>query len=120
MGARCGSAARRALCGGRRVTGAPTATPHRHPRQDLVGQAGGGVRHPPPHTTGAERASLARERDHTLRAAVLAPHAQEAMGEDAALQVGAQLLLDVDRQLPVRGTSALDEGLEVLLLGGAG
>jgi hypothetical protein len=71
--------------------------PHRHPRQDLVGESGRGVGHAPSHTTGTKRASLAGERDDAIFAAVLASHTQEPVSENAAPEIGAQLLLDMDR-----------------------
>ena len=53
-----------------------------------------------------------KRHDPTL-AAVFAPYPQEPISENAALQVGSQLLLHVFGQLAVGGAQALKEGLEV-------
>ena len=74
----------------------PCPTGGVHPRQDFIGEPGGGVSHPPSHTTRAEGTSLARERDDAILAAVLAPYSQEPVSENSAFKVCAQLLLDMN------------------------
>ena len=67
---------------------------------------------------GAHARSLAGERDQEVVAAVAAPRTREAVGEDAALQVAAELTLDIfrNRTVVVVAVAALGEpGLEVLL-----
>src|SRR6059036_2601400 len=66
----------------------------RHGRENAVGEERRGVGHAAPATRGAEAAAFARERHEAIVAAVVATQAQEAVGEDAAAQEGAELLLD--------------------------
>jgi hypothetical protein len=72
-----------------------------------------GVGHAPAQAGGAETALLAGEGDHAARAADGAARAQETVRQNAALQVGLQLLLDVARQRLVGGALQGPEGLQV-------
>ena len=65
------------------------------PRQYLVGQTGGGVHHPPSHATGTEGTSLTGKGDDAFVSAVFTANPQETMSQHAAVEVGAQLPLDV-------------------------
>ena len=73
-----------------------------------------GVDHASTHTAGAPAASLARKGDGSALPAVFASQAHEAMRQNAAFQVGAQLLLDMARQLVLGRARALQEGLQML------
>ncbi len=78
---------------------------------------GGGVGHAASAAGGTEAAALAREGDKAIELAVVAVQAQEPVLEDAAAQVGAELLQDEagDRLVPLAG--ALQEGLELVAHG---
>ena len=84
--------------------------------------------HPPPAAGGAEAAALAGKGNQAVEPAVVAAQTQEAVGEDAAPEVGAKLLLDGAGTGPVASTRVCEEGLELLahdlvqkgLLGAAG
>jgi hypothetical protein len=81
----------------------------RRARQDAIDQMCRGVRHPPRGARRADAAAFARERDEELVGARLAPHAREAMSEDATAQVLRELAVDIARQaarMPQRRYSA--------------
>jgi hypothetical protein len=71
--------------------------PDRERRQDLVVQVGGDLDHPAGVAGGADAAALAREGHEALGGAVVAPDSGEAVGQDAAAEVGAEVLLDPAR-----------------------
>jgi len=98
VGARCGSSARRVLCGGPRATGVPTATPCGNVRQNVVGEVGGDLAHAPGVAGRADASALAGERDQPLVAAVLTAGPGKAIGQNAALQVAPEVALDPLRQ----------------------
>jgi hypothetical protein len=90
----------------------------RQRRQDMIVQVSGDLAHAPGVAGGADAAALAGEGHETLGGAVVAPDAGEAVGQDAAAKVGAEVLRD-----PARHTLAPwvglggpgQEGLEVVL-----
>jgi hypothetical protein len=86
----------------RRVTGQERAQPlrqredtlpNRQRRQDLIAEMGGDLHHPARVAGRADSAALAGEGDQTLGAAVRAARAGEPVSQDAAAQVGAELVL---------------------------
>jgi hypothetical protein len=83
--------------------------------QHVVDEVRGGVGHTPAAAGGAEAAAFASKRDELIAHAARAVHAREAVGEQAALEVAAQLALDEARQAVARigSTGALEKGLEV-------
>jgi hypothetical protein len=62
--------------------------------QDGVAEVGGDLDHSPGVAGGTDRAPLAGEGDQALGAAIVAAGAGEAVREDAAAQVGAEVFLD--------------------------
>jgi hypothetical protein len=52
------------------------------------------IRHAPSAARGTEAAALAREGDHAVEPALVAVHAHEAVGEDAAAEKAAELAQD--------------------------
>ena len=89
---------------------------HRHPGDDVIDQVGGGLRHAPGATARAETATLATEGHELFMGTVGATQAQEAVGQDAALEKGIELLFD--KLWQARAGLKLDvgqEGLEVFL-----
>jgi hypothetical protein len=84
------------------------------PRLHLIDQSRRRVDHASTHTGRAPAAALAGKGDRPTLPTVFAAKPHESMGQDAALQVGAQLLLDVPRQLVPGRASALHEGLQML------
>src|SRR4029450_3908120 len=86
----------------------------RHRGEYAIGEVRRGVGHPPAAAGGAEAAALARERHEAIVTAVVAAQAQEAVGEDAAAQEGAELLLDEVRSGALASSRAGEEGLELL------
>jgi len=62
-------------------------------RQDLVAEMGGDLHHAAGVTGGADPTALAGKGDQTLGAAVSATGAGEAVGQDAAAQIGAEVVL---------------------------
>ena len=68
-------------------------------RNDVVDQVRRQLRHAPRAARGAEAALLAAERDQLVVAAVAAAQAQEALGQDDALQEGVEPVLDELRQV---------------------
>jgi hypothetical protein len=88
----------------------------RRQRQDSIDEVHGGVGHAPRRATRAQAASLATERDDDLVVAGLAADAREAVGEDAAAEVGGELALDVAREAAavwIRVAQLGEEGLRV-------
>ena len=83
--------------------------------EHVVDEVRGGVGHAPAAARGAETAALATERYELVAQAARAVDAREAVGEQAALEMAAQLALDETWQDRVRiGSSrSLDEGLNV-------
>jgi hypothetical protein len=69
----------------------------RQRRQDVIVQVGGDLHHSPGVARGAHAAALAGEGYEALGGAVVAPDPGEAMGQDAAAQVGPEVLLDPAR-----------------------
>ena len=69
--------------------------PHRQSRQDMIGEMCRRRDHAPGVARWTHAAPLARERDQEVVAALPAAGAGEAMGEDAAFQITAELTLDV-------------------------
>jgi len=118
VGARCGSSARRVLCGGPRATGVPTATASRDLRQHVVGEVGGDLAHAPGVTGRADASALAREGNEPLVAASLTARSSKSVGQNAALQVAPEIPLDPLRQSAARGVGRgrpSQERLEVVL-----
>ena len=70
--------------------------------------------HAPAQARGAEAAPHAGEWDSPALAAVFAARAHEAIAQDPALEVRAQLILDVARQSMVGVPRLLEKGLQVL------
>ncbi len=83
--------------------------------QHVVNEVRGGVGHAPAAAGGAEAAAFAGKRYEFVAQAARAVHAREAVGEQAALEVAAQLALDETRQAVagIGSTGALEEGLDV-------
>jgi hypothetical protein len=71
------------------------------------------VGHPPAAARRAEAASLAREGDEAITATVVAVHAEEAVREDAAVEVGAELALDEPGYRRARLACTTEKGLEL-------
>ena len=91
---------------------------HRQWRQDVIGEMGRRRHHAPAVARGADPATLAREGDQEVVAALSAAGAGDAMGKDAAVEVAAELPLHLFRHRPlvIVTVAALGEpGLEVLL-----
>ena len=61
----------------------------------------------------ADATALAREGHETFATAGIAAHAHEAVGEDAAAEVGAELALDEARDGAIPLAGAREEGLEL-------
>jgi len=118
VGARCGNPARRVLCGGPRATGVPTATARREVGQHVIREVRGKLRHAPGVAGGADAPALAGEWDQSLVTAVRAPSPREPVGEDAAPEVGSEVLLDPPGHAVAQGVGfgcPGEEGLEVVL-----
>jgi len=93
---------------------------HRHPREDVLDQVGGGLGHAAGATRRPQAAALAGERDQDIVTAGVAVRAGEPSGQDPALEIGAQLALDVAgerRSVGVVLAPVCQPGLEVLLRG---
>jgi hypothetical protein len=89
--------------------------PHRDLGQDPVHQVRGRVGHAPPAARRAEAAALAGERDDPVESALVAVHADEALGEDAAAEESPELALDEAGHRALAGLRAGEEGLEFRL-----
>ena len=72
-------------------------------RDDVVDQVRRCLRHAASPTRRAKASALAREGDQFVVAAVAAVQAQEAVGQDAALQEGVELVLHKLRQIGTSG-----------------
>jgi hypothetical protein len=115
------------VTGEARVVGEEGADPLRqgeHPlaegqrRQDLVGEVGGHLHHAAGVAGGAGAAALAGEGDQTLGGARVATDAGEAVSEDAATQVGTEVVLHPGRHALAVGVGrggVGEEGLQVVL-----
>jgi hypothetical protein len=88
--------------------------PDRHLGQDAVDEVRRGVGHAPAAARGAEAAPLAGEGDEALQSARIAAEPQEAVGEDPAAKVRAQLLLDEAGHRTIALPGAGEEALELL------
>jgi hypothetical protein len=72
--------------------------PERDIRQNATDEVCRLVAHPPPSATGADGSPFARQGDEQALVTALAPEHGKAVREDAALQIVAELLLDVLRK----------------------
>ena len=72
---------------------------HLHLWEHVLDEMGSRLGHAPRGAGRAEAAALAGEGDHEVVAAVVTACAGEAAGKDAALEIGAQLALDVPLSL---------------------
>jgi len=84
----------------------------------MVGQMGGELGHTPRVAGGADAPTLAGEGDQALMAAVLAAGSGEPVGQDAAAQVGSEVLLDPPRHAVAQRVgfcSVGEEGLDMVL-----
>ena len=89
---------------------------HRHMGDDVVHQVRSGLCHAAGAARRAKAAPLAAEGDQFVVAAVNAAQPQEAVGQDAALEEGAELVLHELRQIgPGGGFGLGEEGRGVLL-----
>ncbi len=77
--------------------------PHGDRGEDVLDEVLGGVLHPA-SVAGRADVGLAGEGHQPLETAVGTADSREAAGEDAAVEVGAQLALDEGRQAPAMGT----------------
>ena len=91
--------------------------PHRQARQDVIGEMGRRRHHAPGVARGADAPALARERDQEVVPALPAAGAGEAVGKDAALQVTAELALDVGGYRFITRAGQREPGREVGLHG---
>jgi hypothetical protein len=73
--------------------------PHRHARQNVVLQIGGGLGHAPRAARRADAAPFAAKGDERVARAAVAGQAQEPVGEYAAVEVGVELVFDELRQI---------------------
>ena len=67
---------------------------HRHARQDVVHQGGGGLDHSAGAARGADASAFAAERHQCVACTAVAGQAQKAVGEDAALKIGLEFVFD--------------------------
>lgn len=82
---------------------------------DAVDEVGGQAGHALATAGGAEAAALAGEGDEAVVTAAVAVHAGEAVGEDAAVEEGAQLAAHEARKTALGSGGGGEEGLQVLL-----
>jgi hypothetical protein len=90
--------------------------PHGEVRDDLVGHSSGHLRHAPCVAGGTDPPTLAGEGREPVMPTVRAPHPREAVGEDAAPQVAAEVALHPFGYAPAHGVGVLrfgEAGLEV-------
>jgi hypothetical protein len=73
--------------------------------QHVIGEMGGHLHHAAGITGRADATALARERHEALGGARVAADAGEVMGEDAAAEIGPEVVLD-----PLRGALAIGVG----------
>ena len=88
--------------------------PDRHHGKDAIDEMRSGVGHPAAATGRAEAAPLAREGHEAIVAAVVAVQAKKAVGEDAAAQEGAEIVLDEVRRGALASPRPGEEGLDLL------
>jgi hypothetical protein len=69
----------------------------RQPRKNVVGQMGGGFDHPPGVTSGTDAATFARPGDEKIVTALGASSAGKTIGENPAVEIAAELPLDIRR-----------------------
>jgi hypothetical protein len=91
--------------------------PDRHLWENAIDEVRGGVGHAAAAAGGAETTAFAGERHEPIVPTSVAVQAQEAVGEDAAAEEGAELLLDETRRRPIAVSGAGEEGLELLANG---
>ena len=91
--------------------------PHRQAWQDVIGEMGRRRHHAPGVARWADASALARERDQEVVPALPAAGAGEAVGQDAALQVAAELALDVGGYRFITRAGQREPGREVGLHG---
>jgi hypothetical protein len=84
--------------------------PDRNGGEDVAHEVVGGVLHPAGVAGGAAPA-LAGERDEALEAAARTADSSEAVREDAAVEIGAQVALDVGGE-PATGRAPVPDGGE--------
>ncbi len=92
--------------------------PHRHLGKDVIHQVSGGLGHPPGGARRADAPPLAGESDQEVMATVRAARPSKTVGENAAGEVLAEVVLDVRRdRLTVRIAAAglLQPGFQVAL-----
>ena len=113
----------RECCDGRGSVGQKAPQPLRHGdhplshgdrRNDTIHKMRGGLRHVPTVAGGADASALARERDHEPLAAARAEGTAKPEAEDAAFEIGTELLLDVARHGPLRLVAPLEPAHEVV------
>lgn len=83
----------------------------------MIGEVGGELRHAADVARGADPPALAGEREQAFVAAVGTAGAGESVGEDAAAQIGPEVLLDPRRNAMAQGIGLgglSEEGLEVV------
>ena len=85
-----------------------------HFRKNAIDEVCGGVGHAPAFAGRTETTPLARERDEAIVAAGVAVKPQEAVSQDSAPEVRAQLLLDESGRRAIAFACARQEGLELL------
>jgi hypothetical protein len=88
--------------------------PHGEGRQHLVVQMGGDLDHPAGVAGGADAAPLAREGNQSLGAALPAAGARKAVGEDAAAEIGAEVVLGPGGDTLATGIGVGGHGEEAL------
>ncbi len=88
--------------------------PHGYGRDDMVDEERGSLGHAPPTTARAEAAPFAGERNEAIDAALGAGKTHEAVSENAALEVAAQLTLDEARDHASGFVSARDKVLDLV------
>ncbi len=86
----------------------------RQRRQDVVGKMNGDLNHPAGVAGGADTSALAREGYQALGGAVVAADAGEAVGQDAAAEVGSEVVLDPARHALAPGIGLGGTGQERL------
>ena len=89
---------------------------NRDGREDVLDQVLGGVLHPS-RVAGRATPRLAREGDQPLEATVGTVDSREAVGQDPAAEIGAEIALDVGGKSPAGGAAVAgggEEGLQPL------
>ncbi len=88
-----------------------------HLGNHAIDEVGRGIGHAASAAGRAEAAPLAREGDEAVELAVVAVQAQESVGEDAAAQIGAELVLDEAGRRLIALASAREKGFELVANG---